>query len=1106
MTPLGRILGSVLVLESLMVLSAAVPQTAPADSAWDVTKPRGRTREIDFTTTEGTWTSVDVSPDGTWVVFDLLGHIYRMPISGGTAESLTQSSGIAINIHPRISPDGTQIAFISDRKGQMNLWVMASDGTNPTPVFLDQKSEFRWPSWRADGEFIVALKRAPTTALVMFHRSGGQGIELLKAESGKTPSRPTVSADGRLVYYDLMTGRGVSGYGREDALLGRIQVHSLDLVSGVVRRLTAGESVQANADHTSSGGAYAAEPSPDGRYLSFLRKVPGGTLNYKGQRFGPRSALWIRDLRTGAERLGMDPVEMDMSEESFPTAGTYPSYKWTPDSRGIVIHQGGKIRRLDVGTGQVTTIPFSARVHRVVSEQAWVKNKLSDGPVDVRFIRWASASPDGRTLAFQAVGRIWLQELPNGTPRRLTPESFQPLEFQPAWSPDGQSIGFTSWHDTDRGALWVTSARGGAPRRVTAEPGEYANPTWTADGRDLVVMRGAGATARGQSLVWNPHFDVVRIGAGGGAETFLAQVDHDPASVSRQPEVARPTAGTDGRIYFAGSKTFGTSATGLPGFGVEVVSVRPDGSDRKTHAQIHKAGSAVVSPDGRRVAFTQGNNVYLAPLPGGSAAVVPVIDRRGATLPTTALSTEGGLHPRWRGADILDFASGNRFFSYHVTTGRADTTTVRLTAPRDLAAGSIALTGARIVTLDQKRVITGGTVVVKGGRISCVGRCSTGAVDRVVNVSGKTIIPGWVDLHAHLHHEHIGMMPARNFETAVYLAYGVTTTFDPSVFSPDPFASAELIEAGQMIGPRSFAAGEAITGGDDAATGEVTNLEEALQEVGRRKGWGSPMVKQYNQPSRTQRQWVVEAARRLNIRTTAEGSQDIYHKIGMVFDGHTGGEHLTVQAPLYADFLTLLAKARYFYSHTPLVSGYGPWNEEFFWQERPIWQDAKLQRWIPWRQLIPHTRRFITRPETDYSKDIVAQSITDLVALGGYSAIGSHGQQDGLGSHWDVWMLAKAAGPMTALEVASGHGAAFLGMEDDLGSISVGKLADLMVLNGNPLENIRHTADIQYVMKAGVLYDGGSLDQIWPRAIKFGDNYWLVPELYRIDEKPVVRP
>src|SRR5206468_3457556 len=223
-----------------------------------------------------------------------------------------------------------------------------------------------------------------------------------------------------------------------------------------------------------------------------------------------------------------------------------------------------------------------------------------------------------------------------------------------------------------------------------------------------------------------------------------------------------------------------------------------------------------------------------APLPvGGAGGNVPAIDRKGGPLPTTGLSTEGGLYPRWRNSEVVDFANGNRFFAYHTATGRADTTTVRLSAPRDLPQGSIALTGARIITLDKKRVISG-TVVVKAGRITCVGQCSTAGVGRVVNASGKTIIPGWIDMHAHFHHEHVGMMPAHNFETAVYLAFGVTTTFDPSTFSPDPFASAELVETGQMIGPRIFASAEAITNGDDAATSDVTSLDVALKEVARR--------------------------------------------------------------------------------------------------------------------------------------------------------------------------------------------------------------------------------------------------------------------------------
>lgn len=220
-------------------------------------------------------------------------------------------------------------------------------------------------------------------------------------------------------------------------------------------------------------------------------------------------------------------------------------------------------------------------------------------------------------------------------------------------------------------------------------------------------------------------------------------------------------------------------------------------------------------------------------------------------------------------------------------------------------------------------------------------------------------------------------------------------------------------------------------------------------------------------------------------------------------DGHTGFEHPLPYALLYSDVAKFMGRAGIVYSPTFVVGGPGAWNEDYFFQETDVWKDVKQRSWLPWKQLVAHSRRRMLRPATDYSFPLLAQGLADIIAEGGYGAVGGHGEQHGIGSHWEVWMAASALGPMGALEVASLHGAHFLGVEKDLGSLAVGKLADLMVLNSNPLDNIRNTTDIQYVMKGGVLYDAATLDEIWPLSKPFGPHYWVNEEVLRSDDRPV---
>jgi WD40 repeat protein len=794
----------------------------------------------------------------------------------------------------------------------------------------------------------------------------------------------------------------------------------------------------------------------------------------------------------------MDPIELDESNEISRQMSILPGMVWSADGKSMVLSQGGKIRRVWVDGGKVETIPFTAHVHRTISEMAYSRLAFHDESFEAKFIRWQSASPDGKRLVFQAIDKLWVMDLPGGKPARLTPDSFSAGEFSPAWSPDGKTIAFASWEDEKHGVLWTVDARGGQPRALTTEPGEYYNPAWGADGVTLAYSRGSGATLRGRDWARNEWYDIVVQSLNGGEARAVVRVG------AQEMPGARPQFGADGRIYFTEHRSEKGEGFGGGKSATDLVSVRIDGSDRRVHATFPHATIAQVSPDGRQVAFQEGDNVYFAPLPlnvTGQTAIT--LDRKPPVFTIKAASLDGGMYPRWRDAATIEYGDGNKYFIYHTDTAKTDVSEIHLSVPRAMPRGFVALTNARIITLQDRKVIEKGTLVAKAGRITCVGDCPTGGVDRVIDASGKTLIPGFIDMHAHHHRESGGIAPTHNFESAVYLAYGVTTTLDPATWSEEVFPIAEMIEAGKAIGPRTFSTATPLFNGSGDHYNELSSYDVTEHEITRLASYGVVSLKQYLQPDRERRQWITEIARKQGLRVTAEGSSDLLHKVSMAMDGQTGFEHPTPYVPLFGDVTKFFGMTHTVYSPTFTVGGTAPWNEEYFFQTSDVWKDAKGQRWIPWRELMPHLRQRWMRPETDYHFGVQAQGLADIIANGGYGAIGSHGQAHGIGSHWEVWMISSATGPMGALEVASLHGAHFLGADKDLGSLEVGKLADLMVLNANPLDDIHNTANIAMVMKAGTIYDADTLDEIWPEKKAFGEHYWVNLDELKSDTKPV---
>jgi Tol biopolymer transport system component/imidazolonepropionase-like amidohydrolase len=1062
---------------ALLPLSSAHRAAAQDAVEWNVTVPRGEPRVVEFDTDVGTWMSLDVSPDGRWIAFNLLGHIYRVAIGGGVAENLTQGSGMALNLHPRYSPNGRTIAFVSDRAGEEDLWLMDVDGGNPRTLAVDPSSRPSELDWTPDGENLVVRVLGSDGGLWLYRADGASRSRLLAGASW-----PSVTPDGKHVYYQVFGGFG-GRVGWGDLLDGAYQLRRLTLDGGHVVDITAG--VQRQMMKGSSGGAIAPEISPDGRWLAFARRIPDGTVSYKGQRYGPRTALWLRDLATGAERKLMDPIEQDMGE-GVKTLRVLPSYSWMPDAGSIVIAQGGRIRRVHLND-EVETIPFTARVRRAMSERVRFPVRITDEAFRAEYLRWHTESPDGSRLTFQAVGRVWVQDLPSGTPRRLTSGESGPFEYAPVWSPDGLWVAFTTWDETGGGHLWKAPAAGGAAVQLTTTSGEYVNPDWSADGRELLVARGSGATLRGRVVADNEWFDIVRVHAdASGVASVVTRVDGFGTGLgSATGALPRPAWGSDGRIFFL--------EPDAEEGGAVYTSIEPDGTDRRVHLRF--AGGvqdAVPSPDRRWAAFVQGGNVHIAPLPARGA--VPPEGVRAGGPDVRTISRGGGLHPRWRDARTLEYGSGRDHFVHSIDGREPRRASVELHVPRDIPRGTIALTGARIITIGAQGVIENGTVVVEGSRIRCVGACSTEGVDRVVYASGRTIMPGLVDTHAHHYAGHAGMIPVRSTDHAVYLAYGITTSHDPAAPSADLFTAGELVRAGKVVGPRVFSTGESLRDDRTLSTYEAT---KAVMRT--RQSWGANQVKVHFHAPRRVRQWVVEAARELGMNVTSEGD-DLHADLAMVMDGQTGIEHMLSYMPVYDDVAKFFGRSGVCYNPTLLGAGPGPWDEEYWFAEAQPWKDPKQRRWVPWRDLAD-SRRTMLRPASDYSFAMGAQALADMIDEGSCGSFGGHYQQPGISTHWHLWIATEALAPLEAIRVATLGGAEMLGMDADLGSIDVGKLADLVVLNADPLENIHNSTDLALVMRGGVLYDADTLDEVWPRQRPFGGYPWLQPDVYPGDDR-----
>lgn len=1065
MTVSGRLAAAAIAVATLFI---AADTDKP--KKWDVNDPPGPYKDVSFTVNEGTWMNLDVSPDGKTIAFDLLGDIYTIPMTGGTATPL--QTGHAWQCQPRYSPDGAHICFTSDAGGGDNIWYMKSDGTDAKEITTENFRLLNNAVWSADGQYVIGRKHFTSTRSLgagemwMYHVTGGDGVQLTKKKNSQQDvNEPSASPDGKYLYYseDMYPG-GFFQYNKDPNSQIYV-INRYNMENGETEFVTGGP-----------GGAFRPQVSHDGKMLAFVRRVRTQTV------------LFLRDLTTGEEWPIYDQLSKDQ-QEAWCIFGVYTGFNWTPDNKSIVIWSKGKLVKVDVATQKSENIPFTVNSKQRIYDALRFEQNPAPDEFTVKMIRQATTSPDGKTLVFNAAGYLWKKTLPDGKPVRLTTGT--DFEFEPSYSADGTKLTYVTWNDEQTGAIMTLDMKaGGKPVKVSGEKGIFRTPAFSPDAKTIVYWKEEGNDAQGNAFCVKPG--IYTIPSGGGAATFL---------------------------FYNGGQTPRFSADGKKihyfldrGDQKELHEYDVNAKTDKAIASSQYAWEIVPSPDNKWIAFRELHKVYVCAFPASGKTLE--LSKDMSQVPATCVTRDAGQSLHWSAdSKKLNWTLGDQYFSrdlnktFTFVPGAADSIPgpdtvgikIGLVLKSDKPTGKTALTNARIITVNgTNQVIEKGNILIDGNVITAVGSVDEVKVPAgytVIDCNGKTIMPGIVDVHAHLGTFRQGLSPQKQWSYYTNLAFGVTTTHDPSSNSEMVFSQSEAVRAGNMIGPRIFSTGWILYGAEGDFKAVINNYDDAKSAVYRTKADGAFSVKSYNQPRREQSQQVIAAARSLNMMVVPEGGSFFYHNMAMILDGHTTVEHNIPVAPLYDDVVKLWSNSNTAYTPTLIVC-YGAMNGEDYWyQHTNVWENKHLLDFYPRGMIDSRSRHRTMTPEEEYQNgwQLVSQSCKKLLDAGVKVNLGAHGQLHGLGAHWELWMLQQGGMTnMEAIRCATMNGAWTIGMDKYIGSIENGKLADLVVMDKNPLDDIQNSQYIKYTMINGRIYDVATMNEVGntpkPRTKFFWEN------------------
>ena len=1056
-------------------LAAMTSPAAQTPAPWSVETPTGPARTLSFQASEGTSMSLAVSPDGRSIAFDLLGHIYEMPVEGGAARRLT--TGRSWNLFPRYSPDGRAIAFSSDRAGSYDVWVMDRQGGSLERVSaarLAMSENFYRPSWSADGRRLFATAQGDgiPDQLVTLDRLGGRQL-LVEGGGifGGAVAEPTGSgllferSDAPVYAYTFnpyVTPPSGTRIDRYDQVTGETTVQ-------VAR----------------PGGAFAPALSPNGRELAYVHRDIDQTV------------LMVRDRLTGRERVLLRGLDRDRQQAGSPY-GPFPAVAWHPDGKRIFVGVAGHVVAVDVASGKSERLAFRAPVERELSETIRFRNEEPRERAVTRGHRWGSRIARG--VVYEALGDLWLAE-GSGASRNLTRS--RALETSPVHDAKTGALYYAAWTDDSLGAVYRMPSLGAPPERLTHVPAQYGSVAISPDGTRLAYVRGAPGLASGSWLSNETQFDLL-VRDGAGSERRVAGISGHPL------EYANIAAKIPPSVTFVPD---GDALLFSEFEGEELVLKRIalDGRGETVLYRFPNAVAVVPSPDLAWMAVREYQRSFVVPWTySGQPVTLSPAEIPGSTV---RVDPEDGGYLTWS-ADgrTLGWTRGSGFYEKTVDQMVADARSPRPRAPGeswtgarvpgstarrtelaiayeiDRAKGVVALIGVRVVTVNPKReVLENATVVLTDGRISALGSgIAVPAGAKVFDLAGHTVIPGLVDAHAHPHIEHSALHVIERQPTylSAPLAYGVTTMVEVYGNEYRDGWLSDMLRAGEIAGPRLFTTGSVIYGGRRGARRRmfrsIETLDDAREQLRWNKDHGAIAVKDYVQITRLRRSLTMTAARELGLNVLSESAADPQMNFTQLLDGVTSIEHSMGLSPFHQDVVEYWGGTKAGMTPTLLVGYNVAMGEGWYHGASKLWEDPKLTRFITPEQLMRVRSPARLWPE-DMAVWQMGGELRKLYRNGTSLQLGAHGQMLGLDAHWELDLLARSGfTPAEVLEIATIRGAAVHGLDGQIGSLEVGKLADLVVLEANPLEDVGNAQKIRYVIKNGVVYAGADAARVWP--------------------------